>query len=349
MRLTPLAYIKFILIAGLGAATTSWVVAAEANPVRADFLRLIDRPRVPAAPELHQARAQDGLERWDFTYASDASNRVPGILVKPTNSSGRRPVVIALHGTGGNKEGALGFASQMAKAGFIGVVIDGRYHGERAPSGKSSEDYPAAILRAYHGNGEHPLYFDTVWDVMRLIDYLGTRDDVDPARIGLFGISKGGIETYLAAAVDPRVAVAVPCLAVQGFEWELEHNAWQSRAGTFAKAFSGAAKDAGVLRPDAAFLKAFYARVAPGIDAEFDGPSIVPLIAPRPLLAINGDSDARTPRPGLDEIAEKIQSAYAARGAANCFTLLLERHTAHKVTSEGIAAAQAWFIRWLKP
>lgn len=88
-----------------------------------------------------------------------------------------------------------------------------------------------------------PLFYDTVWDVMRLIDYLSTRDDVDPARIGLFGLSKGGIETYLTAAVDPRVAVAVPCLAVQGFEWELEHHAWQSRAGTFWDAFKGAAKN----------------------------------------------------------------------------------------------------------
>ena len=44
---------------------------------------------------------------------------------------------------------------------------------------------------------------------MRLIDYLETRDDIDPRRIGLMGFSKGGIETYLAAAADPRVAVAV--------------------------------------------------------------------------------------------------------------------------------------------
>ena len=45
---------------------------------------------------------------------------------------------------------------------------------------------------------------DGEWDVQRLVDYLGSRDDVDPRRIGLLGISKGGIETYLAAASDPR-------------------------------------------------------------------------------------------------------------------------------------------------
>jgi len=323
-------------------------VAAAASP-QADFLKLIDRPKVPAAPLLHQAATKDGIERWDFTYASDAQNRVPAILVKPTGSAVRRPVVIALHGTGGKKENELGFATAMARAGFIGVVIDGRYHGERAPSHQGTADYLAAITRAYHGSGEHPLFFDTVWDVMRLIDYLSTRDDVDPARIGLFGVSKGGIETYLTAAVDPRVAVAVPCLAIQGFEWELEHDAWQSRAGTFWNAFKGAARDAGVDKPGADFLKEFYAKVAPGIDSEFDGPSLVPWIAPRPLLAINGDSDARTPRPGLDELAATIRAAYAAQNAPDRFSLLLEPHTAHQVTKDGNAAAQAWLIRWLKP
>ncbi len=349
MRFIPLMCFQPALAFALWAGTASLALAADANMVRADFLHLIDRPRVPAAPELHRAEASEGLERWNFTYASDAHNRVPGILVKRTDSTGRRPVVIALHGTGGRKEDELEFASKMAKAGFLGVVIDGRYHGARAPSGQGSVDYPAAILRAFRGNGEHPLFFDTVWDVMRLIDYLSTRKDVDPTRIGLFGISKGGIETYLTAAVDPRVAVAVPCLAVQGFEWELEHNAWQSRASTFWDALNGAAQDAGVAQPDAPFLKAFYAKVAPGIDSEFDGPSMVPLIAPRSLLAINGDSDARTPRPGLDEIAVQIRSAYTALGAADRFTLMLELHTAHKVTIEGNAAAQAWFIHWLKP
>jgi len=143
--------------------------------------------------------------------------------------------------------------------------------------------------------------------------------------------------------------VAVPCLAVQGFAWELEHNSWQSRASTFSAALDGAARDAGWGQPDATFLKAFYTKVAPGIDAEFDAPGMVPLIAPRPLLAINGDSDARTPRPGLDEIAVQIRSAYTSLHAADRFNFMLEPHTAHQVTPAGKAAAQAWLIRWLKP
>ncbi len=46
--------------------------------------------------------------------------------------------------------------------------------------------------------------------------------------------------------------------------------------------------------PDAAFVRKFYDRIVPEIYGEFDGPSMLPLIAPRPLLVVNGDSDART-------------------------------------------------------
>ena len=38
--------------------------------------------------------------------------------------------------------------------------------------------------------------------MLRLLDHLGTRPDVDPARIGVIGNSKGGTEAYLAAAAD---------------------------------------------------------------------------------------------------------------------------------------------------
>jgi len=42
-------------------------------------------------------------------------------------------------------------------------------------------------------------------------------------------------------------------------------------------------------------------RVVPGIYAEFDAPAMPPLIAPRPLLVINGDSDALTPLSGVED------------------------------------------------
>jgi dipeptidyl aminopeptidase/acylaminoacyl peptidase len=99
---------------------------------------------------------------------------------------------------------------------------------------------------------------------MRLIDYLETRPDVDASRIGLTGISKGGMETYLAAAVDPRIAVAVPLIGVQSFRWALDHGAWDSRAWTLRDALEVAAGESKE-SIGAGFMRKFYDRVAPGV------------------------------------------------------------------------------------
>lgn len=327
---------------------------AHAADSRTAFLKLLDRPRVPAAATAEAATEKNGIAESAFSYASDAANRVPGILLRPANASGpaQRPVVIALHGTGGNKESQRAFLTEMVKAGFIGVAIDGRYHGARAKGGSAakSKEYVEAILRAYRAPGkEYPFFFDTVWDVMRLIDYLQTRDDIDPKRIGMIGFSKGGIETYLAAAADPRIAVAVPCIGVESFRWANENNSWQSRIGTVQAAFNAAAQDRGLAKPDGDFVHEFYARVAPGLDREFDGPAMVPLIAPRPLLSINGEIDPRTPMPGLQLCAEAARAAYQAAGAEEKFVLQVQPNTGHKVLPESLVMAREWFVRWLKP
>lgn len=315
---------------------------------RADFLKLIDRPRVALAPQVEPLPATNGLTQFHFTFGSDAQNRVPGVLLASTNFSGRRPVVITLHGTGGSTANMMALGRKLAERGFIAVAIDGRYHGERKNS-KGNADYHDAIVRACRGNGEHPFYYDTVWDVMRLVDYLQTRDDVDPDRIGLLGISKGGIETYLTAAADPRIAVAVPCIGVQSFRWALNHDDWQGRIGTIQAAFDVAAKDEGLTKPDAKFVEKFYARVVPEIAGEFDGPKMLPLIAPRPLLVINSDSDKHTPLLGVEECVAAAQQAYTASGAKDNFAFILQKNTAHQVKAESERAAIEWFVKWLKP
>jgi dienelactone hydrolase len=321
---------------------------AHASNTRADFLKIIDRPRVALAPQIEKMAGTNEIAEFHFSFASDASNRVPGILMESTNFSGRRPVVIALHGTGGSKNNMLALCRKLADAGFIAVAIDGRYHGERK-SGKGETDYDDAIVRAFHGSGEYPFYYDTVWDVMRLVDYLATRDDVDASRIGLIGISKGGIETYLAAAADPRIAVAVPCIGVESFRWALDNHDWQGRIGTIQNAFDTIAKENGVTQPDSAFVQKFYDRIVPGIYSEFDGPQMLALIAPRPLLVINSDSDNHTPLPGVIECADAAQKVYAADNATNHFAVIIQKNSGHKVLPDSERAAIEWFVKWLKP
>jgi dienelactone hydrolase len=313
---------------------------------RQDFLKLIDRPRVALDAKVEEMPGTNGLALSHFSFASDAAQRVPGILIKSADAHGRRPVVIALHGTGGSKTNMLPLCRQLAERGFIAIAIDGRYHGERS-SVKGA--YDAAILRAYHEPGEHPFFYDTVWDVMRLVDYLETRDDVDPKRIGLVGISKGGIETYLAAAADTRIAAAVPCIGVESFRWALDHNDWQGRVGTIQTTFNAIIKEAGVTNIDTALVQKFYDRVVPGIYGEFDGPAMVPLIAPRPLFVVNSDSDTHTPLAGVNECLEVAHRAYHAANADDHLTVRIQEHTGHKVNPESEREEIEWLVKWLKP
>jgi dienelactone hydrolase len=334
----------FIVFVLCGLATG----CATASDTRADFLKLIDRPRVALAPQVKPMAGTNGIVEFYFSIATDTKDRVPGILMEPANSPGRRPVVIALHGTGGSKTDMLLLCRQLVAAGFIAVAIDGRYHGERKSSA-GQEDYHDAIIRAWHGSGEHPFYYDTVWDVMRLVDYLQTRDDVDVHRIGLIGISKGGIETYIAAAADPRIAVAVPCIGMESFRWALDHNDWQGRIGTIQNAFDAIAKENGLTNADSAFVQKFYDRVVPGIYSEFDGPEMLALIAPRPLLIINSDSDIHTPLAGVQECIAAAKKIYATDNATNNFAAIIQKNTGHQVKPESEHATIEWFVKWLKP
>ena len=322
--------------------------AAESADTRAAFLKLLERPRVELAAEVKPSTGTNGLRMTYFSFAAEAGVRVPGLLVKRGETEGRRPVVIVMHGTGANKENQLPLLHDLAKCGFLAVAIDGRHHGARTKPGSGSAEYHEAILNAWFGSKKLPFLYDTAWDVMRLVDYLSTRDDVDAARIGLIGFSKGGMEGYLAAAADPRIGVVVPCIGVQSFKWALDHESWRSRVDTFKPAIEAAAKDEDQV-VNAAFVRRFYDRVVPGIYGPFDGPAMLPLIAPRPLLVINGDADPRTPLPGVNECLAAARTAYRAADAEAKLQVIIQPKTGHQVTVEARQAAMDWFVKWLRP
>ena len=339
-----------IYITVLIALATS-AMAAQAptqTGTRAAFLKVIDRTRVPLAPEERAVQAEDGFIQLHITFAADAGSRVTMLLVKSAGATGRQPAVIYLHGTGGNKDQQLNRLKVLARLGFVATAIDARYHGERttAVPGPAKSAYSNAILRAYQSGGEHPFFFDTVWDVMRTVDYLDTRADVDPARIGLAGFSKGAIETYLAAAAEPRIAAAVAGHGVQSFGWALSHGGWDSRAWTIRDAIDPAAGMANG-GTSAAFVRSFYDKVAPGIYSQFDGPAMVPLIAPRPFLIVAGDSDPRTPMAGVRACMAAAEPLYASAGAGGKLSLLVEENVGHEQTPVFDKAMNDWFVRWL--
>ena len=69
----------------------------------------------------------------------------------------------------------------------------------------------------------------------------------------------------------------------------------------------------------------------------------------RALLSINGETDARTPLPGLQLCTDAARAAYHAQGADEKFVQHIQAKTGHKVLPESFVMAREWFARWLKP
>lgn len=342
MRMLPLA----VLLAM--SPSVVFAQAPDGAQTRSSFLELIDRPRVALAQQT-QPRSDGGMYRSEhFSFESEAGERVPGMFLTAASANSRRPAVIFLHGTGSRKEEFLATMRTFVDRGFAAVAIDARHHGARIVRGSGNQQYYDAMLETFRTGRGRPYLYDTVWDVMRLVDYLATRADVDATRIGLMGISKGGTEAYLAAAVDPRIAAVVPIIGVQGYRWALENNQWQARVSTFAPAVDGAARDTGVT-VDAAFVRRFYDRVVPGIYGDYDGGAMLALIAPRPVLVINGDSDALTPLAGVQEAVDIARRAYVRMGAEEKLGLYLQPNSGHVVTPVAELVMADWFVRWLVP
>ena len=158
------------------------------------------------------------------------------------------------------------------------------------------------------------------------------------------GISKGGTEAYLAAAVDPRIAAAVPIIGVQGFRWALDNNQWQARVGMFAPPVDEAARDARRacrcrVRPP--LLRSRCARDLRRLRRR----SMLALIAPRPVLVINGDSDARTPLAGVQEAVAAARSTYIRMGAGEKLGLYLQPNAGHVVTRVAELVMADWFVK----
>jgi dienelactone hydrolase len=325
--------------------------------VKASFKKLLDRPKVPLDVGVtYSTPLSDGTSLHQLTFASEKKadgtiERVPTIVLSPAKVTGKLPAVIVLHGTGGTKDSQLGFMKELVKRNFIGVAIDARYHGGRSGGAKGAAAYNQAIAKAWLTKPgmpmEHPFYYDTVWDLWRLVDYLETRDDVDAKNLGMIGFSMGGIETWLAASVDDRIKVAVPAIAVQSFRWSLEHDQWQGRANTIKQAHTQAAKDLGEPAINQKVCKALWTKIIPGILDDYDCPSMIRLFAGRPLLILGGTLDKNCPYGGAKIAIASAERAYKEAGAADKLRVDIEE-VGHTVTARQRTLALDWFAQWLK-
>ncbi len=340
--------------------------APKTDDVRAAFRQMLDRPLVPFERKVETPSAAEIAREAPFVLSKESivserladgsDERVPLIFLSPQadGAKAKRPAVIMLHGTGGTKEGMLPWMRDLAQRGIIGIAIDARHHGDRVGVKGGADAYNAAIARAWRTKaGEpqpHPFYYDTCWDLWRTIDYLRDHHpEIDPERIGMVGISMGGIQTWLAASVDERVKVAVPAIGVQSFRWSLEHEQWQGRAKTIGAAHKAAAEDLGKTDVDAEVCRTLWNKIIPGILDQFDCPNMLRLFSGRPLLVLNGEKDPNCPIGGAEVAFAAAREAFEKAGASDKLKIMVAEGVGHQVTNEQRAATLEWLVRWLAP
>lgn len=237
------------------------------------------------------------------------------------------PAVLVLCGhqlKGVGKETYYGHCTLLARNGLAALCIDPIGQGERnqvlTENGESRfhsslEDMHAGIGSILGGRNV-ALYF--VWDAMRAMDYLETRDDIDARRMGCLGGSGGGTQTAYLMALDDRVKCASPRNYMTSLRRLVE-----------------------TLGPDD-LEQDIHAQIAKGMG---HGDFIL-MAAPCPVLLLIGTHDFFDARGAWDTFRE-AKRAYTRLGIPERVDLI-EDDAGHGATDVMLAGLVRWMRRWLQ-
>ncbi len=247
---------------------------------------------------------EKGYTREKIYYLSESNVYVPAYILIPFEADPPFRCVIALHGHGRGVADVIGsgtkaeieqyvrpmnydYAIQLVKHGFLVFAPEMRGFGERRDEADKIKGPGISSCRQMSYNslmlGRHILAY-RIFDILRGIDYLETRLDVDGKRIGCLGLSHGGTLTAFASVFDERIKVAV----ISGY------------VNTF--------KDSIMSIPhcDCNYI--------PQILKYSELYDIISLIAPRPLFVEHGSKDPIFPVNAAKFAFEKIKSVYEVAG-----------------------------------
>lgn len=189
-----------------------WLVQPVDEPTYRAFLQFFDYERdLPFNERVGETSEREGIHAEHLVFQSTPGIDVYSRLYRPaTPRPDPAPAVIFLPGAGvqGKDGGALlQWGETVARLGWTALVIDILYFGER-----TSADVPAFTREERSENlyGATSVFLawniQTVKDVSRSVDFLVSERGVDPARIAVVGLSNGGAQAAMAAAVDSRLA-----------------------------------------------------------------------------------------------------------------------------------------------
>lgn len=260
-----------------------------------------------ASPDLHPVT----LERTECTdhvrerveFGTLEGLRVPAYVLIPRGRSGRLPAVLALHGHGYGSREIVGlspdgstdnlanpgihgnYALELVRRGMLVIAPEIIGFGDRQLAEHKQAGKPSCFTLAAH----LLLYGKTlaglrVHEVLRAVDYLLTREEADPARVGCIGFSGGGLVGAYASALDERFRATV----LSGF------------TSTFR----------GSIMPIDHCLDNYI----PGILQHAELPELIGLIAPRALFVESGDQDNWFPIDSVQEAVAYLTRIYTEAG-----------------------------------
>ncbi len=237
--------------------------------------------------------------------------------------------------------GGKSIAAELARQGYVVAVIDMLYWGERRmlladdppayrerPLTMTETEIDAFNQRASQNEsllGRSLLTAGVtwpgvlLWDDIRALDYLASRPEVDPARLGCVGLSVGGYRSFLLAALVERIRVAVDVGWMTSLASQIKQHVVHSIGLSFHII---------------------------GLYRYMDLPDLAALIAPRAVLVINGSQDRLFELNGVKAAFDKIARCYTKAGAPDCQTCSLY-DAPHEFNLDMQAQAWRWIKRWL--
>jgi dienelactone hydrolase len=182
----------------------SWEKRAEV--IRDGMIKGMKLDRMPKIEgnfnaQITNTREYDGYIVENIRIESFPGFYITGNIYRPANPKKKNPAVLCVHGHSKNGrfletrqyQGAV-----LARMGAIVIAYDMVGFGELQ---QVSHSIPIALLLQ-------------TWNSRRVLEYLLSRPDVDPDRIGMTGESGGGTQTFILTAIDERIKVSVPCVQV---------------------------------------------------------------------------------------------------------------------------------------